>query len=187
MEASHKWSLQRPAKPLGEIPCAFESHRLRFGPVAQRNQSAALRRLRSHVRIVPGSSNCSGIVQRAGLLTLDQVMWVRILLPESFGGNGCSFKFSRRSLTGKGACLRNKRLRVRISPSGLLPGRGGGTGRRAALRSLSGRKRLFEGSTPSPGIEPPAGVMQRADMPRSKRGSCEFESHLPHFFCGSRV
>ncbi len=28
-EVSHKWSVQRSAKPLGEIPYAFESHRLR--------------------------------------------------------------------------------------------------------------------------------------------------------------
>ena len=30
LEASHKWSVQRSAKPSGAIPCAFESHRLRL-------------------------------------------------------------------------------------------------------------------------------------------------------------
>ena len=65
-------ALQRPAKPPGPAgPCAFESHRLRLSnePVAQMDESASLRSLRSHVRVVPGSFVVRGRL-KAGRLSL---------------------------------------------------------------------------------------------------------------------
>jgi hypothetical protein len=55
------------AKAAGiEYLCEFESHRFRQfqEPVAQRNESAALRRPRSHVQIVPGSPVFYGVAKQ---------------------------------------------------------------------------------------------------------------------------
>ena len=56
---------------------------LSFEPVAQKDQSAGLRRLRPHVRVVPGSLSFRGRL-KGGRLPLEQVMEVRVLPPESF-------------------------------------------------------------------------------------------------------
>jgi hypothetical protein len=59
---------------------------LQFEPVAQKDQSAGLRRLRPHVRVVPGSLLFRGRL-KGGRLSLEQVMGVRLLPPEWFGGS----------------------------------------------------------------------------------------------------
>jgi hypothetical protein len=53
-----------------------------FEPVAQKDQSAGLRSLRPHVRVVPGSLLFRGRL-KGGRLSLKQVMEVRLLPPES--------------------------------------------------------------------------------------------------------
>ena len=53
-------------------------------PVAQKDQSAGMRRLRPHVRVVPGSLLFRGRL-KGGRLPLEQVMEVRLLPPESSG------------------------------------------------------------------------------------------------------
>ena len=50
-------------------------------PVAQMDESASLRSLRSHVRVVPGSFVVRGRL-REGRLPLKQAMKVRVLPPE---------------------------------------------------------------------------------------------------------
>lgn len=83
-------------------------------PVAQLDESATLRRSRSHVRFVPGSPIFfRDRLTLAGRLTLDQVMRVRLLLPEP------TIIFPDVAQLARGNCLRNSFVRVRISPSGL--------------------------------------------------------------------
>ena len=55
--------------------------RLPLEPVAQMDESASLRSLRSHVRVVPGSFVVRGRL-REGRLPLKQAMKVRVLPPE---------------------------------------------------------------------------------------------------------
>ena len=55
---------------------------LPFEPVAQKDQSAGLRRLRPHVRVVPGSLLFRGRL-KGGRLSLEQAMEVRLLPPDS--------------------------------------------------------------------------------------------------------
>ena len=57
---------------------------LNFEPVAQKDQSAGMRRLRPHVRVVPGSLLFRGRL-KGGRLPLKQVMGVRLLPPECLG------------------------------------------------------------------------------------------------------
>ena len=54
---------------------------LSLEPVAQMDESAGLRSLRSHVRVVPGSLSRPGRL-KGGRLPLKQAMEVRVLLPE---------------------------------------------------------------------------------------------------------
>ena len=86
---------QRFAKSPRFVVCRFNSCRLRqlYGPVAQRNQSATLRRSRSHVQIVPGppsDKDESGIVN-------DEFIFPRSLFIVIFAGvaqraGGASFR-----------------------------------------------------------------------------------------------
>ena len=74
---------------LQESPCfTFITHHSAFitslEPVAQMDQSATLRRSRSHVRVVPGSLVVRGRL-KGGRLSLKQAMKVRALPPESAG------------------------------------------------------------------------------------------------------
>ena len=125
-------ALQRPAKPPGpDGPCAFESHRLRFiyEPVAQMDESASLRSLRSHVRVVPGSLQ-SGVVQRE-----DACLWNRRRGFESFPRSR-SGKFRLVWRNGKRTASRAPGAAAREGsiPSSSIPCGSGANGRHAVLR-----------------------------------------------------
>ncbi len=112
-------ALQRPAKPPGpDNPCAFESHRLRLSnePVAQTDESASLRSLRSHVRVVPGSLQ-SGVVQRE-----DACLWNRRRGFESFP-RSCSEKSCWCGVTANARRRERRGLKARVGsiPSSSIP------------------------------------------------------------------
>src|SRR5947209_3456787 len=92
-------------------------------PVAQTDQSAGLRSLRSHVRVVPGSFTVRGRL-RGGRLSLKRAMRVRDLLPESVF---VEFELEWRNRQTRGAEVavgREGPLRVRVPP----PASSGGSG-----------------------------------------------------------